>query len=191
MCGGTTEPPEGTFRLRGLSPRVRGNQSAHAPGLGYVGSIPACAGEPLACPDCHHHDEVYPRVCGGTLDNLFNENYTEGLSPRVRGNRAALYNHYVVRRSIPACAGEPRAIPPVPQGTSVYPRVCGGTTNTVREIIRVVGLSPRVRGNHLLSRAYQLLLRSIPACAGEPGITYPCRTRCKVYPRVCGGTSWY
>ena len=31
-----------------------------------------------------------------------------------------------------------------------------------------IGLSPRVRGNHQLREAGRLVLRSIPACAGEP-----------------------
>ena len=30
---------------------------------------------------------VYPRVCGGTLQRRFSILTTEGLSPRVRGNR--------------------------------------------------------------------------------------------------------
>ena len=52
--------------LVGLSPRVRGNRLEH--GLKQVGqgSIPACAGEPPAQPNCGAACGVYPRVCGGT-----------------------------------------------------------------------------------------------------------------------------
>ena len=93
--------------------------------------------------------------------------------------------------------------------TAVYPRVCGGTSKQRFWIWQVVGLSPRVRGNHG-RRAYTGGAGgSIPACAGEPltkSSTRPAsrglsprvrgnlrrRARPKplqpVYPRVCGGT---
>ena len=50
----------------------------------------------------------------------------------------------------------------------VYPRVCGGTDRSHVPRRSRVGLSPRVRGNHV---GYELVTyphRSIPACAGEP-----------------------
>ena len=50
------------------------------------------------------------------------------------------------------------------------------------------GLSPRVRGNRANYDWGNGLIRSIPACAGEPP---PIRAGCCrswVYPRVCGGT---
>ena len=50
------------------------------------------------------------------------------------------------------------------------------------------GLSPRVRGNQPAGEQDGLLLRSIPACAGEPGRSGCCQRRAWVYPRVCGGT---
>ena len=53
---------------------------------------------------------------------------------------------------------------------------------------QMTGLSPRVRGNPDAEVVGDVLLGSIPACAGEPdrGIRAPFRRR--VYPRVCGGT---
>ena len=47
VCGGTTVARVSTSNVTGLSPRVRGNllRSSHTPM--DVGSIPACAGEPL------------------------------------------------------------------------------------------------------------------------------------------------
>ena len=187
----------------GLSPRVRGNPIRTV--FRVSGSIPACAGEPH---DVHGSaDAVYPRVCGGTHDfqracstirprsipacagepasgSSLVPQPVLGLSPRVRGNPRKLMHH----GSIPACT----------EGLSP----------------RVLGLSPRVRGNLRLEfRSIPLgtLARSIPACAGEPlsqarsmpacavhqrsipacaGETFQptCRSRSKVYPRVCGGT---
>ena len=66
VCGGTCDKHLHTIRIKGLSPRMRGN-----PLLNWVGpirkrSIPAYAGEPR-CLICKCRDgEVYPRVCGGT-----------------------------------------------------------------------------------------------------------------------------
>ena len=57
-------------------------------GQGAVGgSIPACAGEPMACSMAWHSAMVYPRVCGGTGLRVAAGLSLAGLSPRVRGNR--------------------------------------------------------------------------------------------------------
>ena len=70
----------------------------------------------------------------------------------------------------------------------VYPRVCGGTTfQTVSNVLEQ-GLSPRVRGNHIISHSFLSHLGSIPACAGEPTTCSLSVAATRVYPRVCGGT---
>ena len=51
---------------------------------------------------------------------------------------------------------------------AVYPRVCGGTKPIIDGMADAGGLSPRVRGNLLLGLALPGIIRSIPACAGEP-----------------------
>ena len=55
------------------------------------------------------------------------------------------------------------------------------------------GLSPRVRGNPGPAGGDGGAHRSIPACAGEPGIRPWESAHDRVYPRVCGGTAytWY
>ena len=70
----------------------------------------------------------------------------------------------------------------------VYPRVCGGSGIREYHQRRLRGLSPRVRGKPSRSRYPIVLVRSIPACAGEA--TRPARrpTMARVYPRVCGGS---
>ena len=92
-------------------------------------------------------------------------------------------------RSIPACAGEPHALPGKDVAPSVYPRVCGGTRSLRSWRLGLRGLSPRVRGNPPIVAGPKARCRSIPACAGEPS---RCPTRVcllRVYPRVCGGTA--
>ena len=66
VCGGTGLSAKGQRIEEGLSPRVRGN-----PPVGHLldaepGSIPACAGEPVAGEGAWLGNRVYPRVCGGT-----------------------------------------------------------------------------------------------------------------------------
>ena len=131
--------------IRGLSPRVRGNQLPRHQLLGMRGSIPACAGEPRSCAAAAQSHAVYPRVCGGTRWGAF-----------------------------------------CPSLFSVYPRVCEGTGVAMQPPAGVQGLSPRVRGNLLPPLVQPDILRSIPACAGEPSCGSAGRSRWWVYPRVCG-----
>ena len=53
---------------------------------------------------------------------------------------------------------------------------------------RVMGLSPRVRGNRVMRAGRLPAQGSIPACAGEPDTLIPAAVAKRVYPRVCGGT---
>ncbi len=147
VCGGTSGR-QALHRIQGgLSPRVRGNHAAAIERLKRERSIPACAGEPFFSIFSSLIAGVYPRVCGGT-PNLHNTNHTaEGLSPRVRGNPSAISQATRPTRSIPACAGEPGALRDRNTGSTVYPRVCGGTNQPCLNSQSSIGLSPRVRGN--------------------------------------------
>ena len=168
VCGGTSLTRSRWKTTCGLSPRVRGNLSDSIRDPRRRGSIPACAGEPRPFHRRQRLLEVYPRVCGGTAWNLPPWPWPWGLSPRVRGNRGGHGQPIVGLGSIPACAGEPASITRRTSRTTVYPRVCGGTTASPLPSAHWRGLSPRVRGNHSESRVCHTLLGSIPACAGEP-----------------------
>ena len=170
-------------------PRVcGGNRVATLDLHDLAGSIPACAGEPSCRRIRSSRSTVYPRVCGGTLRQAVILATRQGLSPRVRGNRQTRADANKAQRSIPACAGEP---PPAWSGSgrgTVYPRVCGGTTASLLRVKTRLGLSPRVRGNRSGSPGVAVVVRSIPACAGEPLPVHELRRDARVYPRVCGGT---
>ena len=188
MCGGTRREATDRTSGRGLSPRVRGNQSRVRLPIDRAGSIPACAGEPGQCGLPPGQIAVYPRVCGGTSFSASRWMIFTGLSPRVRGNLSLSDWGDAGGRSIPACAGEP----PPRRGAAfarwVYPRVCGGTGKPLSENQATYGLSPRVRGNRHSRHVRPGSRRSIPACAGEPTSLILCNDQGKVYPRVCGGT---
>ena len=172
----------------GLSPRVRGNPLADVSTPRRRGSIPACAGEPLAGMRTGGSWAVYPRVCGGTVSFISLSVRTWGLSPRVRGNLEESSKGDLGYRSIPACAGEPEARTTSTPISTVYPRVCGGTCGRRAHADSVWGLSPRVRGNHSSRGGVQPRPGSIPACAGEPAAGSERAGNLWVYPRVCGGT---
>ena len=168
VCGGTPPIPRPSNARSGLSPRVRGNLYTLANADGRLRSIPACAGEPESHLQRRVLDRVYPRVCGGTRRGGALLTAGTGLSPRVRGNPAYPIDVVDVAGSIPACAGEPSAMLWGRPLHAVYPRVCGGTFVITPPTARDTGLSPRVRGNRAGGAAAPPLIRSIPACAGEP-----------------------
>ena len=168
VCGGTYDGTGARAANEGLSPRVRGNRADDWEQAGIARSIPACAGEPRRITTAAASRGVYPRVCGGTKSPWSIVLRSRGLSPRVRGNRQSSFVRPALWRSIPACAGEPKASSMWKNPLSVYPRVCGGTAVAVQQDNHLRGLSPRVRGNLLRIIVRSGRRRSIPACAGEP-----------------------
>ena len=110
VCGGTRNDAPRRSGARGLSPRVRGNPFCPAHRRLCEGSIPACAGEPRRPDSRSRRAQVYPRVCGGTVDNAVPCHASAGLSPRVRGNHVFVTPVDVPIWSIPACAGEPKCV---------------------------------------------------------------------------------
>ena len=189
MCGGTFIVFRSSGSLTGLSPRVRGNRRVGGGLYELVGSIPACAGEPSCSSSSCPSRGVYPRVCGGTGGIFCRVAGSAGLSPRVRGNHERSYHFRRYARSIPACAGEPGFASIAAMNSKVYPRVCGGTRMNACWTRITYGLSPRVRGNLAGAQANGRIERSIPACAGEPNLSFDELGREPVYPRVCGGTT--
>ena len=168
VCGGTAPRFTMSRTACGLSPRVRGNRRTPPASNAPSGSIPACAGEPAPpSPTCSSR-AVYPRVCGGTPYSTSMSLRSWGLSPRVRGNPPYVAHPVRSSRSIPACAGEPSWGNIGQFLATVYPRVCGGTVMRPSVPAPMKGLSPRVRGNRLMASLNDVVMRSIPACAGEP-----------------------
>ena len=109
-CAGEPGSRGGSWLQSPVYPRVCGGTRIDPPHeLAAHGSIPACAGEPGHRRRKPRSARVYPRVCGGTALGPVPGGAYEGLSPRVRGNPNAPDAIAQRVRSIPACAGEPRA----------------------------------------------------------------------------------
>ena len=168
VYGGTTSRNSRPRSSIGLSPRVRGNRSEASKGLPRRRSIPACTGEPVSSCVGRWRCWVYPRVYGGTMSSTEKAGSAQGLSPRVRGNPGKRLNPPTKTRSIPACTGEPTFTSDASIMPKVYPRVYGGTEFQAQVVDLAKGLSPRVRGNRPSTPPRAPLLRSIPACTGEP-----------------------
>ena len=155
VCGGTPAPAPPISTIRGLSPRVRGTALHHRPGRAarglsprvrgnlpmsrmvdqdfQVGSIPACAGEPVRplAVELTPATRSIPACAGEpTRRRLTMYIIPHGLSPRVRGNQQNFFKPISAADigSIPACAGEP-------------------CSQSLKCITVILGLSPRVRGN--------------------------------------------
>ena len=104
--GATTYRPTYPLRVRGLSPRGRGNRETAFAKRGWTGSIPAWAGQPCCqsrpnlpgrvyprvggatagWPSLRRWIRVYPRVGGATQQPAGFPESHKGLSPRGRGN---------------------------------------------------------------------------------------------------------
>ena len=187
-CGGTDHALTRRAIRAGLSPRVRGNHVRRGHRGATAGSIPARAGEPPTRATTHGSCTVYPRACGGTAGAALRFNELQGLSPRVRGNLLDWTAANLDTRSIPARAGEPFDRHAHLSQQGVYPRACGGTLRYRTPTASRLGLSPRVRGNHVDDDDPTARMRSIPARAGEPQAHGLCGKYAGVYPRACGGT---
>ena len=167
---------------------MRGNPSAVGNLSSFIGSIPACAGEPRDPRGAWGVSAVYPRLCGGTQADHSLPLRGRGLSPPVRGNPPTAMARGRSPGSIPACAGEPIRCIRGLRKSKVYPRLCGGTDAGIDYTLSGEGLSPPVRGNPSWRMSSSNRRRSIPACAGEPGFVGRLEDVAGVYPRLCGGT---
>ena len=125
VCGEARRRRRSMSTRRGPSPRVLGSHCRPPPNMDREGSIPACAGKPLARAARRRTFQVHPRVCGEALVINTTPGQLTGPSPRVRGSLAIRQGHVVDAGSIPACAGKPFAGSRRAMVLRVHPRVCG------------------------------------------------------------------
>ena len=89
--------------------------------------------------------------------------WSQGLSPRSRGNRASDLPDGGIHGSIPAQAGEPQQHRQRIERNGVYPRAGGGTETPAYSLTTSTGLSPRRRGNPRLYSTAICTQGSIPS----------------------------
>ena len=152
---------------RGSSPRVRGTRLSPRQCRHRSRFIPACAGNADWHPEPRRGAPVHPRVCGERSPDRVTDTAASGSSPRVRGTREFSRNLALMRRFIPACAGNAATGVRWCPVMSVHPRVCGERFANVTERQNSCGSSPRVRGTPCAPTSDPWNRRFIPACAGN------------------------
>ena len=148
--------------------------------------IPACAGNSARNCSSSARASVHPRVCGEQLEALWKYSDPGGSSPRVRGTDRTRSPQHLLRRFIPACAGNSRLCAFSSITSTVHPRVCGEQSYSPPSIARDDGSSPRVRGTVKYGHPVRFEFRFIPACAGNRQGFVGSRDEDAVHPRVCG-----
>ncbi len=173
-CGEHPLPRRAKRGRFGSSPRLRGTLVPHSQ-LGFRRRIiPAPAGNTSAPqPNAATHQD-HPRACGehGKLAALIN--YYNGSSPRLRGTRRPPRRQPMVRRIIPAPAGNtyrPKALYGM---TTDHPRACGEHSALVLMQRGRCGSSPRLRGTRGCGIRPGAGGRIIPAPAGNTRTVTSC-----------------
>ena len=185
--GGNSAPRRSRLKSQGLSPHGRGKPGRRGSPADRRRSIPARAGETLPPLQYPGLLRVYPRTGGGNGRRNGIRTRPCGLSPHGRGKRNDGRGRRGYLRSIPARAGETLHKQLVDRLQEVYPRTGGGNFVLAGIVGAGIGLSPHGRGKRRLLASCWLVLRSIPARAGETiwrGSTVAYTT---VYPRTGGG----
>ncbi len=166
-------------RLRGTRPRVLRDDQRYR-------FIPAPAGNTSGRPSRRNGSTVHPRACGEHAQACSRRNFIAGSSPRLRGTRLARRAEEVVRRFIPAPAGNTRSPRPKPPRRAVHPRACGEHISSMRRPNASRGSSPRLRGTRRMRVPVEISWRFIPAPAGNTRFKTLKHLLPTVHPRACG-----
>ena len=160
------------FSKSGLSPLARGTRFTTSSGFMINRFIPAGAGNTRWKYMLMNSVPVYPRWRGEHTKKLTNQPDTHGLSPLARGTRRQMACLNEFFRFIPAGAGNTDYQKTYWNFYAVYPRWRGEHHSTSEHKPGCVGLSPLAWGTLTGLWIARLLLRFIPAGAGNT-----CRNR--------------
>ena len=148
--------------------------------------IPAHAGQ-TSSPDLNWASTTdHPRACGANFRRSPIARSTAGSSPRMRGKRLRGQDPRHTVRIIPAHAGQTKPSSNAQQTTADHPRACGANVLTLHLHHAASGSSPRMRGKLTLTSSMVMLMRIIPAHAGQTD-PWCIHRRCSPdHPRACG-----
>ena len=173
----------------GPSPLTRGSRRVDRRRDSREGSIPAHAGQPLACRRISPALRVHPRSRGAASSIGCTSALAMGPSPLTRGSPLPKMPETWPVGSIPAHAGQPIFAAPLEHRQWVHPRSRGAAPCRTLGGAKQPGPSPLTRGSPTQPRQGVPSKGSIPAHAGQP-----CRTRSswcapRVHPRSRGAAA--
>ncbi len=170
----------------GLSPLARGTPDYLLFQSSHRRFIPAGAGNTIVFAPVSLSRSVYPRWRGEHVTVGVTLNCWNGLSPLARGTHVERVDSYIRRRFIPAGAGNTVAGQIPNLSSPVYPRWRGEHPAFGEYFPPESGLSPLARGTQQHSMTLWIVIRFIPAGAGNTLGSYCVRRQYAVYPRWRG-----
>ena len=151
-----------------VHPRIRGEHSTSDCWLGNTsGSSPHTRGTPPACSQSADCRPVHPRIRGEHFESICFMRIRSGSSPHTRGTLRGIHSEGIRKRFIPAYAGNTILRRPPGRNLSVHPRIRGEHVRLFLPGPGPVGSSPHTRGTPVIPRLDGIVVRFIPAYAGN------------------------
>ena len=185
-CGANLIAAVALILAFGSSPRMRGKLLHHRVRAVDHRIIPAHAGQTYAADRAGIRWADHPRACGANALRKLNRNTSTGSSPRMRGKRRFSICDIIGHRIIPAHAGQTRFAGLYPYSRTDHPRACGANAFVAMRRTLMNGSSPRMRGKRSGRCRFPLLLRIIPAHAGQTVPSWVAVMGGADHPRACG-----
>ena len=188
-CGELCSAASWAGRFAGSSPRMRGTPDKMGFHRSGIRIIPAHAGNSV----CHSGGKAlapdHPRACGELATSAPSTTPLIGSSPRMRGTPHGSESSVHSDRIIPAHAGNSCVQRIRMRLCSDHPRACGELLGRRSFFCGVLGSSPRMRGTRRDPARQHMIMRIIPAHAGNSSRSRLRRASCSDHPRACGELS--
>ena len=165
---------------------MRGTAADHAAQRTSDRFIPAHAGNGPTVRATPSTCTVHPRACGERTLCSVAVGLSSGSSPRMRGTGAKRAFRIVECAVHPRACGERGLLDRRCTGAGGSSRACGERSNVGRAASPENGSSPRMRGTGGVIRLAELILRFIPAHAGNGSTGHGSSSTLPVHPRACG-----
>ncbi len=170
----------------GSSPRLRGTRAGHSYHHGFLGIIPALAGNTQTAVVHMDYSRDHPRACGEHVAPPSPSGFLLGSSPRLRGTHVAHHRRTVVHGIIPALAGNTTCLFPHVLAYRDHPRACGEHSSITSNTSWILGSSPRLRGTLKKFCMFPYSYGIIPALAGNTSDLARAHRFWRDHPRACG-----